>query len=60
MEQLVSNEMQTFLKNNGIKHITSPVGNPATNGQAENGVKTVKLALKKALHNENKKKINQY
>lgn len=30
--------------------ITSSVGNPSTNGQAENAVKTVKNALKRNLH----------
>lgn len=47
----VSNEFKSFLKTNGIEQITSPVGNPATNGQAENAVKTIKNALKRSLSN---------
>lgn len=49
--QLVSSQFEMFLKMNGIEHITSPVGYPATNGQAENSVKTVKQALARNLHN---------
>lgn len=45
-----SQEFQKFLSNNGIEHLTSPVGHPSTNGQAENGVKLVKNGLKKALY----------
>ncbi|XP_037930007.1 uncharacterized protein K02A2.6-like [Teleopsis dalmanni] len=47
----VSNEFKIYLKNCGIKHFTTPVGYPATNGQAENAVKTVKNALKRSLLN---------
>ena len=57
----VSKEFEFFLQMNGIKHITSPVGHPATNGQAENAVKIIKLALKKALHNNNNNEnLNRY
>ena len=48
----ISVEFENFLKMNGIRHATIPVGHPATNGQAENGVKICKLALKKALHSQ--------
>ncbi|XP_037811309.1 uncharacterized protein K02A2.6-like [Lucilia sericata] len=47
----VSNKFKLFLKFNGIEHITSPVGHPATNGQAENSVKTIKNAPKRSLDN---------
>lgn len=38
-----------FFKANGIKYIHSPIYIPESNGQAENGVKTVKSALKRFL-----------
>lgn len=40
---------QNFCKENGLKHITTPPYHPASNGQAENWVKSVKIALKKLL-----------
>lgn len=45
----VSREFQQFLEHNGVEHLRSPVGHPPTNGQAENGVKQCKTALKKAI-----------
>ncbi|XP_036348039.1 uncharacterized protein K02A2.6-like [Rhagoletis pomonella] len=45
----VPKEFQDFLANNGITHVTTPVGYPATNGQAENMVKSIKNALKRIL-----------
>lgn len=48
----VSAEFKEFLNKNKIFHITCPVGHPASNGQAENGVKICKLALKRALHSK--------
>lgn len=47
--QLVSDEFENFLAKNNVKHVTSPPYSPASNGAAENAVKTVKSALKKAL-----------
>lgn len=41
-------EFSKFMKENGINHIFSPPYHPESNGQAENSVKTIKLALKKA------------
>lgn len=43
--------LKFFLTENSIDHVTTPVGHPATNGQAENAVKTVKNALKRVLEN---------
>ena len=42
-----SAEFQDFMKNNGITHITSAPYHPATNGLAENMVKTFKSAYAK-------------
>ena len=47
----ISKEFKLFTDLNTIKHITSAVGHPTTNVQAENSVKTVKLAIKKNLRN---------
>lgn len=43
----VSQEFQTFLIHNGIRHITSAPYHPATNGLAERAVQIVKQGLKK-------------
>ena len=42
-----SNEFKTFLKENGIRHITTAPYHPAGNGLAERAVQTFKEALKK-------------
>ncbi|KAL0147462.1 hypothetical protein M9458_057225, partial [Cirrhinus mrigala] len=44
--QFVSAEFQVFLKNNGIKHVTSAPYHPATNGLAERFVQSLKNALR--------------
>lgn len=44
---LISNEFEQFLKENGIKHITSAPYHPSSNGQAERCVQTVKIELRK-------------
>ncbi|RXN30262.1 putative protein K02A2.6-like protein [Labeo rohita] len=49
--QFVSAEFQVFLKNNGIKHVTSAPYHPATNGLAERFVQSLKNALR-AMTNE--------
>ena len=43
----VSQEFETFLKNNGIRHITSAPYHLASNGLAERAVQIVKKGLKK-------------
>ncbi|XP_064107990.1 uncharacterized protein K02A2.6-like [Macrobrachium nipponense] len=43
----VSEEFQSFVNKNGIRHVTSAPYHPSTNGLAENAVKTFKTALKK-------------
>ncbi|XP_065077322.1 uncharacterized protein K02A2.6-like [Ochlerotatus camptorhynchus] len=47
--QFTAEKFQSFLKANGIKHCLTAPGHPATNGVAENFVKTFKASLKKAL-----------
>lgn len=44
----MSSEFQTFLRRNGIRHITSAPYHPASNGLAERAVQTFKSALQKA------------
>lgn len=44
-----SQEFENFLKVNGIRHLFSTPYHPSSNGQAENTVKTFKIAIKKAL-----------
>lgn len=55
--QLVSKKFETFLEKNGIKHITTPTFYPATNGAAENSVKTFKNALKAAFYDAANKQV---
>lgn len=43
--QFTSDEFKKFLYLNGVKHILTAPGNPSTNGQAENFVKTLKKSL---------------
>ena len=43
----VSQEFESFLVNNGIKHVTSAPYHPASNGLAERAVQVVKRGLKK-------------
>lgn len=50
--QFTSEEFAMFRKRNGIKHYTTAPGNPATNGAAENAVKTFKRSFKAALADE--------
>lgn len=47
--QFTAEQFQRFLAANGIKQILTSPGHPATNGEAENMVKTFKSALLKSL-----------
>ncbi|XP_023246669.1 uncharacterized protein K02A2.6-like [Copidosoma floridanum] len=48
-----SNDFKNFLKENGITHKCTAPYHPATNGQAEKFVQTIKLALKKCKSTQN-------
>ncbi|XP_055542935.1 uncharacterized protein K02A2.6-like [Wyeomyia smithii] len=47
--QFTAGKFQSFLMANGIRHCPTAPGHPATNGAAENFVKTFKASLKKTL-----------
>ncbi|CAK1598288.1 unnamed protein product [Parnassius mnemosyne] len=49
----ISKEFSQFLTNNGIQHVFTAPYHPASNGAAENAVRTVKKVIKKAVR-ENK------
>lgn len=53
-----SYDFKRFCEINGITHITSPPFHPASNGQAENSVKTFKNSLKKMLQDKENKGIS--
>ena len=46
--QFTSEQFQTYMKANNIRHITSAVGHPSTNGLAERLVQSFKTAMKSA------------
>ncbi|KAK9719375.1 Integrase core domain [Popillia japonica] len=48
--RFVSHEFKEFLELNGITQIATAPYHPASNGAAENSVKTIKYALRKALN----------
>lgn len=57
-----SREFKDFLKLDGVEHIFTAPYHPASNGAAENAVKTIKRVVKKA-YNENKdidKTLNKF
>lgn len=61
--KIVSQEFITFCSENGIKHITSPIYHPCSNGQAENSVKTCKKMIKSILESSSngpKEKLLDY
>lgn len=43
-------EFESFIKNAGIEHIFTAPYHPASNGAAENAVRTLKRVIKKAVH----------
>lgn len=45
--QFVADEFKTFLRQNGVKHVTSSPYHPRTNGLAERFVRSFKAAMKK-------------
>lgn len=49
-----SDEFQTFLHKNGVKHVTGAPFHPETNGQAESAVKILKKAILKGYGEGNK------
>jgi hypothetical protein len=51
--QFTSAQFSDYMKQAGIVHITSPVGHPQSNGQAECFVKNVKAALEKNQQSNN-------
>lgn len=51
--QFVSNEFERFLYMNNVKHVLTAPGHPATNGQAENFVKTLKKSVYAILNDRN-------
>lgn len=51
--QFTSHDFKNFMKMNNIKHIFTAPGHPATNGQAENFVKTVKKSIYAHLKDNN-------
>lgn len=53
-----SYNFKRFCDINGIAHVTSPPFHPASNGQAENSVKTFKNSLKKMLQDKENKSIS--
>ncbi|KAJ8869600.1 hypothetical protein PR048_028592 [Dryococelus australis] len=56
----MSEEFQTFLRNNGMQHITTAVHTPHSSGAAEYSVKTLKASFKKLLwQDENSTKAVQ-
>ncbi|XP_063900178.1 uncharacterized protein K02A2.6-like [Zophobas morio] len=53
--QLVSRDCEQFLRNNGVHHVTIAPYHPASNGAAENAVKSFKRGLKTALFDKRNK-----
>lgn len=47
--QLISSEMECYLAEEGIKHITSPPYHPSSNGLAERFIRTMKVGVNKLL-----------
>lgn len=55
-----SHEFQQFLRDNGIRHVTSAPYHPSTNGLAERAVQTFKSALKKITDGSIQSRITRF
>ena len=53
-----SNEFETYLRRNGVKHITSAPYHPASNGLAKRAVQVIKRGLKKVTEGTLKARVN--
>ena len=51
---------RTFMKGNGIKHVTTAPYHPSSNGQAERAVQIVKQALKSGEGDNVQEKLSKY
>ena len=56
----VSEEFKTFMKGNGIKHVTTAPYHPSSNGQAERAVQIVKQALRSGEGNNVQEKLSKF
>ena len=56
--QFTSSVFRDFMRNNGIRHVTSAAYHPATNGLAEKAVGIVKQALKKMKSMEIRRRLD--
>lgn len=48
--QFVSSDFKEYIRSNKIQHVLTSPGQPSTNGQAENFVKTIKKSINANLH----------
>ena len=55
-----SDEFKTFVRKNGIKHVTSAPYHPSTNGQAERAVQTLKRGLKHTPGNSVQERLTRF
>ena len=55
-----SEEFKTFVRKNGIKHVTSAPYHPSTNGQAERAVQTLKRCLKRTPGNSVQERLSRF
>ena len=55
-----SEDFKTFLRSNGVRHITSALYHPSTNGLAERAVQTVKRGLKQMVGASVEEKLSKF